>query len=87
LIYRIEILRSARKQMMTLPEKSQTVIINHIDSLRERSRPPNGRKLRGADLWRLRVGHYRIIYHIDDKAGLIRIVKVAARRADTYRQL
>lgn len=87
MIYRIEILRSARKQMMTLPEKAQTSIVSHIDGLKEISRPPDARKLRGVDLWRLRVGRYRVIYYIDDKAGLIRVIKVAARHEDTYRRL
>ena len=87
MIYRIEILPSARKQMMGLPEKARASIASGIDGLRETSRPPNSRKLRRVDLWRLRVGRYQVIYHIDDKAGLIRIVKVAAKREDTYRRL
>ena len=87
MIYRIEILRSARKQMIALPEKTRPAIASSIDGLQKISRPPNSRKLRGVDLWRLRVGRYHVIYHIDDKAGLIRIVKVAAKHEDTYRRL
>lgn len=36
-------------------------------------------------LWRLRVGDYRIIYGVFDRERLVKIVRVARRREDTYR--
>jgi mRNA interferase RelE/StbE len=84
LLYRIEILRTARKQLEILPRKSLQAVVKDIDSLKQVPRPDNCRKLRGVELWRVRVERYRIIYSIDDKQKLIRIVKIAARREDTY---
>ncbi len=38
-------------------------------------------------LWRIRVGRYRVVYHIDDEKGLVIVVRVAARTEDTYKRL
>lgn len=43
-------------------------------------------KLTGYDLWRIRVGDYRVIYSIDDEQKLVVIVRVA-KRAEAYRGL
>jgi mRNA-degrading endonuclease RelE of RelBE toxin-antitoxin system len=43
-------------------------------------------KLKGTDFWRIRVGDVRLIYHVDDDARLVVIVKVARRSESTYRQ-
>jgi mRNA interferase RelE/StbE len=43
------------------------------------------RKLQGLEGWRVRVGDWRIIYHVDDKAQVVTIVEVRRRREDTYR--
>ena len=85
--YSIEIHRAARKQMLALPRRTQSEIARTIDGLANNPRPIGYRKLRGAELWRLRVGRYRVIYAIDDKARLVTVVKVAPRQEDTYHGL
>ena len=70
--------------MLSLPRQAQVAIATAIDSLVENPRPPGCKKLRGADLWRIRLKRYRVIYAIDDKAGLVTILKIAPRREDTY---
>jgi len=87
LAYRIEIAGAAQKQMLSLPKQAQKEIAPAIDSLANAPRPSGCKKLRGTDLWRFRSGRYRVIYSIDDKAGLVIVVKVAARREDTYQGL
>lgn len=68
-MYALRLARSARKELDALP--SQT-------------RPHGCKKLRGAtDLWRVRVGDFRIIYRIDDAAQLIE-VQVIRDRKDAY---
>jgi len=49
-------------------------------------RPPGCRKLQGSgrDDYRLRVGNYRVLYEVDDKARAVRIMRVRHRR-DVYR--
>jgi mRNA interferase RelE/StbE len=87
LTFSIEIRHSAQKQILAFPRKIQQEIARAIDGLEENPRPSDYRKLRGVELFRLRLGRYRIIYSINDKARQITILKVAQRREDTYRGL
>lgn len=41
-------------------------------------------KLTGSELWRIRVGVYRVIYAIDDAIRVVTVVDVGHRR-DVYR--
>jgi mRNA interferase RelE/StbE len=52
--------------------------------LRDNPRPPGCRKLLD-DIYRIRVGAYRVIYKIDDEHKEIVVGKVARRREDTYK--
>jgi mRNA interferase RelE/StbE len=87
LAYKVEIIRAAQKQILALPGAAQMEIAQTIDSLVNDPRPPGCKKLRGTGLWRLRIGQYRAIYAIDDKAHLATVLKVAVRREDTYQGL
>jgi mRNA interferase RelE/StbE len=56
-----------------------------IDSLADSPRPSGCVKLSGsADLYRLRVGDYRIIYQIRDAVLVVLVVEIGHRR-DVYR--
>ncbi len=82
--YRIEIIRAAQKQVLSLSRQARVEIARAIDRLANAPRPSGCKKLRGTDLWRVRLGRYRVVYVIDDKARLVTVVKVAPRREDTY---
>ncbi|WP_414625276.1 type II toxin-antitoxin system RelE family toxin [Calothrix sp. CCY 0018] len=47
-------------------------------------RPNEVKKLQDDDLYRIRVGDYRIVYQIDDDIVLVSVVKVKHRR-EVYR--
>jgi mRNA interferase RelE/StbE len=87
LAYRIEIIRPAQKQLLGLSREMQLEIARAIDGLASEPRPRGCRKLRGTELWRIRLGRHRVIYIVDEKAALITIIKVAARSEDTYQGL
>jgi mRNA interferase RelE/StbE len=56
-------------------------LIGAIDGLAANPRPPGVKKLRGTrDLWRIRVGDYRVIYRVDDAKRLVDISHVRHRR-------
>ncbi len=58
-----------------------------IDSLAENPRPQGIKKLSTeVDMYRLRVGDYRIIYQIREKSLLVLIVRIG-HRSDVYRGL
>ena len=87
MVYQIEIKRSARKEMQTLPRRDQHRIAATIEALAEKPRPAGVRKIIGADdLYRLRVGDYRVVYQVCDCRLIVLIIRVAHRK-DIYRGL
>ena len=84
--YRVELLdRRMRRQLDRIHEPDFSRIADAILRLEDDPRPPGCRKLRGLEGWRIRVGNWRLIYHIDDDEELITIVAIRRRREDTYR--
>ena len=52
-----------------------------ITGLGDEPRPQGARRLQGVeDLYRIRVGDYRVIYQIRDKAVVVLVVKIGHRR-------
>lgn len=50
-------------------------------ALADNPRPAGCKKLHGyKDQWRVRVGDWRVVYIIDDEAGLVSVTRVAHRR-------
>jgi mRNA interferase RelE/StbE len=83
--YTITFARSARRELGSLEAAIVSRIFARIESLSDAPRPPGCVKLRGRkDLWRLRVGDYRVLYAIDDSEGIVDVIAVRHRR-DAYR--
>jgi mRNA interferase RelE/StbE len=83
--YTIEWLRSARKEIDAIPARTAVRIVEAVGQLAENPRPAGCKKLKGHDdLWRIRIGSYRVIYFIGDAIRLVRIEKVSDRK-DAYR--
>ena len=83
--YSVVFARSARRELEGLEAGVARRIITRIEALASQPRPPRCVKLQGADnLWRIRVGEYRVIYSIDDRAGIVDISAVR-HRSDAYR--
>ncbi len=79
--YAIEIKPSAATELDALDHALFVRIDRKILALAETPRPPGCKKLRGyKDLWRIRVGDWRVLYIIDDAAKLISITRIAHRR-------
>ena len=85
--YRVLILPKAQRQIKSLPVQTRRKVSDAIDSLEKNPRPSGVKKLKGAEeLYRLRVGDYRIIYAIQDDELLVIVVN-AGHRKDVYRGL
>jgi mRNA interferase RelE/StbE len=85
-VYRIDLPKRVAKQIDKIPDKDYTSISRAIQNLKENPRPTGCKKLHGS-LYRIRVGDYRIIYWIDDKAKTLILTKVERRKERTYRPL
>ena len=85
MLYQVEFSRQADRQFRNLPSQIQKRLQPKIDSLATTPRPHGSEKLSGVDqLYRIRVGDYRLIYAVEDHRLVVLVVKVGHRR-DVYR--
>jgi mRNA interferase RelE/StbE len=78
--YSITFARSARKELESLDAFLVQRIFPRIEALAKEPRPKGCRKLRREkNLWRVRVGDYRVIYAIDNEKHAIDIIAVRHR--------
>ena len=83
--YQVLIERRALKELTKLPASIAGRLSAAIDELSAQPRPHNSKKLTGSrDQWRVRVGDYRILYEITDKAREVHVFAVGHRR-EIYR--
>lgn len=84
-MYEVFLENAAERDLRRLPVQVFQRVISHIKALAEEPRPPGCRKIVGTkNDWRLRVGNYRIIYEIDQRAQSVRVLRVRYRR-EAYR--
>lgn len=82
--YQVEFTKGALKQLKKLPKDIKERIDTKIQELAIEPRLNGVKKLQDDDLYRIRVGDYRIVYQIDDNVLLVTVVKVKHRR-EVYR--
>lgn len=84
--YRVEWKPTAERAFRKLPRETQERIRPAVDALAETPRPQGAKKLAGADdVWRIRVGEYRVVYVVRDVVVTVTVVRVAHRR-EVYRR-
>lgn len=84
--YAVTIRKQALKELGQLPKTDCVKVVAAIDLLADDPRPSGCKKLRGreGDMWRIRVGDYRILYTIEDRAEIVEVGKIGHRK-DIYR--
>ena len=83
--YEIEISRTAEKRLKQLPREDQERVVRAILALAKEPFPRGSRKLSGHDdVFRIRVGQYRVIYSVSGRKLIIIILKIGHRQ-DIYR--
>ena len=83
--YEVEISRTAEKQLKALPAEDQVRVARTVLALAEEPHPRGSRKLSGYDdVFRVRVGRFRVLYSILEKRLVILILKIGHRK-DVYR--
>jgi mRNA interferase RelE/StbE len=84
--YRIEISKSADRDIRKIEVKFITPIFEAIKNLSDNPYPPQSGKLKGSEnSYRLRVGNYRILYEINHKEKSV-IVFHIRHRSEAYRK-
>jgi mRNA interferase RelE/StbE len=83
--YRIEVSATAERQIRRLPRVDQIRVVRVIQALSADPRPLGCRKLSGHDdVFRVRIGRFRVLYSIEDRRLIIIVLKVGDRK-DVYR--
>jgi len=83
--YEVQILPKAARQIKALSVEVRQDISLTIQSLANEPRPIGVKKLSGEkDIYRVRVGNYRVLYQIVDKVLVVVVVSVGHRR-EVYR--
>jgi mRNA interferase RelE/StbE len=85
--YGIIFTRSARKELEMLAASVVSKLFPKIESLAENPRPRGCRKIQGEEnLWRIRIGEYRIVYAVYDKKRVIDILAIRHRK-DAFKKM
>jgi len=83
--YRIEFAPRAYRQFAKLPSGVRRRLGPHIDGLAVEPRPSGVKRLvADEELYRIRVGAYRVVYAVEEDRLVVLVVKIGHRR-DTYR--
>lgn len=85
--YKIYIRKQAQNDLNKISPEEFNKITDIINNLKDYSRPRGVKKLAQHNLWRMRVGAFRIIYSIDDSAGIIVVLRILRRNEQTYKHL
>lgn len=85
--YTVTVERRAAKFLRALTDKRLSLrLYEAIDGLAKNPRAQGSVKLQGEyELYRVRVGDYRIVYHIQDAVLVVLVVQIGHRR-EIYRQ-
>lgn len=85
--YTVQVRNSLKKDVKKIPAKILQEIYRIIEQLAKNPRGEGVQKIKGSDnLYRIRVGDYRVIFEIDDKEKTVLIVYIRHRK-DAYRGL
>lgn len=83
--YRIEAVSSRiRRELRVIPRPDRQRIAQAVQALADDPRPPGVKQLE-PNVYRLRVGDYRVIYKVFDAEGVILVGRVVRRSERTYR--
>jgi len=82
--YSLEFAKSVRKDLKKIGKRDASRILKAIKKLEANPRPSTCKKITDRELYRIRVGNYRVVYQIFDLRLVIMIVKIGDRK-DVYR--
>lgn len=84
-VYRVVLAEGAEKQLHKLDKQVQRRISLALGKLAADPRPSGVKKLKSDDdLWRIRVGDWRVVYEIED-GRLVVLVIAIGHRSTVYR--
>ena len=95
--YQVEVARQARKQIRQLPGNVRQRVIRALRALEQEPRPHNSRPLdadragvemdQGAELRRIRIASWRIVYLVEEEWELVSVLAIRKRPPYQYDDL
>ncbi|MFH1520850.1 MAG: type II toxin-antitoxin system RelE/ParE family toxin [Candidatus Micrarchaeota archaeon] len=84
-MFQIVVVRKAVKFLRSLPKEYKEVVKRYLAKLTNELRPREAIRLKQMDeCFRIRIGPFRVQYHIDEKAKNIIVYKISRRDETTY---
>jgi mRNA interferase RelE/StbE len=78
---------AARRELAAIQPADRKRVLSAIESLADDPRPSGCAKMSGfRDIWRIRVGVYRVIYRLENRMLTVEIIRIGHRR-EVYRGL
>jgi mRNA interferase RelE/StbE len=84
--YHLKLLPGIERQLRKIPNRDRERVVEAMRSLATEPRRPGTTHL-SENLYRIRVGNYRIVYAIFDTEPVVLICKVARRTEATYKDI
>ena len=84
--YQLKLLSGIEKQLRRLPSSDRERVVQAMRSLVDNPRPTGTTHLT-ENLYRVRVGSYRILYAVFDAEVVVLVCKVARRSEFTYKDI
>jgi len=85
--WKLKIAKRASKEMKRIPKKDAKRLLFVLEKLTENPYQGDIEKVKGEEnVWRRRVGNYRILYEIILKQKYINVFQVRRRTTPTYRK-
>ncbi len=78
-MYRIVITSRAERELRRLDKAVKNRVVSAIHGLAENPRPHGCLKVKGEELWRIRIGDWRVGYAINDQAKAVDVLRVNHR--------
>ena len=78
-MYSVVITSRAERELRRLDKAVKIRVVSAILALAENPRPHGCLKVKGEDLWRIRIGDWRVGYGINDQAMVVDVIRVNHR--------
>jgi mRNA interferase RelE/StbE len=86
-MYRVEASSTRiKRELRSIPPNDRERVIQVIEALKENPRPHGIVQLE-SNVYRLRIGEYRVMYKVFDREQLVIIGRVARRSEKTYQDI
>ena len=85
--WKVKIAKRASKQMKRVPKKDARRLFFVLEGLTKNPYQGDIEKVKSEDnVWRQRVGNYRILYEIEPKQRHVNVFQIRRRTTTTYRK-